>query len=185
SRHVSNSGLGAPDGYGGASWLASDGGQLVAGENGGYFNVIASPANDGTLPFAQVNAPPIWSLSSGIWGGKLFVASRFNLVTMDLSCAPIEADFTWYTMGTKVQFIDRTTFDSRKTDREWRWTIDGDPRVFTTRSPLIELDDYGSYEVTVEVTTDTGAVSATKTVEVQRPPDVNPQRRQAGRRVRP
>lgn len=184
-RHVANPGLGAPDGYGGASWLASDGEHLVAGENGGTFNVIGSPESDGTLPFVQLSAPPIWSLASGVWGGELLVASRFNLVTMDLSCAPIEADFTWYTMGTKVQLIDRTTFDSRKTDRQWRWTIDGDPRVFTARSPLIEFDDYGPYEVTVEVTTEAGTASATKTVEVQRPPDVNPQRRHSGRRVRP
>lgn len=147
-------------------WLASDGETVVAGDNGGPIHVIGSPDSGGLLPVIGVDPPRIWSHAGGVWDGRLYLAQQYKLTTMDLTCAPFEADFTWYSMGTQVRFIDRTAFYVWDINRQWQWTVGGDPEVYSSRSPLIEFPDVGSYQVTVEVTSTTGSVTATKTVEV-------------------
>jgi PKD repeat protein len=88
-------------------------------------------------------------------------------------------------MGTRVRFFDRTTFDDRGDDRFWTWTTDHDPATFSSRSPSIDFGEYGIYEVTMEVTTETGTSNVTKTIEVFEQPGLSGPTRQSGRRVAP
>jgi len=134
---------------------------------------MGSPDAGGVLPVVEVHGPPFWGYTGAISDHVLYIAGRFRVISMDLSCTPPQADFIWYPMGRNVRFIDRTTFDDRYDDRMWEWTISGDPRVFQSRSPLVEFDEYGAYQVTMYVTTETGTVSITKTIEVGPDPGGN------------
>ena len=101
---------------------------------------------------------------------------------MDLSCTPPETEFSWFQMGMSVQFIDETTWNGP--DRGWLWSFGG-PADSIHRNPLIDFENYGTYEVTMEVTTETGTSSVTKTVEVFEQPGLSGPTRQSGRRVAP
>lgn len=152
-------------------WLASNGNVVVGGANGGDLWIMRSPTTGDVIPMMDLQAPSGWGLRGGFFDGAFYQARGHNLAALDLGCDLPEPDFTWYQMGTQVRFIDRTTYDDWGDDRSWTWTTDHDPDPRSTRSPLIEFGQYGSFEVTMDAAVENGTVSVSKTVEVFERPE--------------
>lgn len=154
-------------------WLASDGDVVVGGANGGSLWIIRSPTTGDVIPMMDLQAPSGWGHRGGFFDGAFYQARGHNLAILDLGCDLPEPDFTWYGMGTKVRFIDRTTYDDWGDDRSWTWTTDHDPDPRSTRSPLIDFEEFETFDVTMDATVENGIVSVTKTIVVFEQPEAD------------
>jgi hypothetical protein len=171
----------------GALWLAGWNGGVVGGE---YWEVLFAecPAVGGAMDVTRVEMP-----KSGMWDGTvddgvLFLPARHSIDELDLSCSKPAADFAWYSMGTIVQLEDRTTLRDVYSNgylRRWRWTIDGRRPIEDQRAPLVDLLFPGRHTVTLEVSTELGVSSVTKTIEIPRQQGLSPLHRESGGRAAP
>lgn len=149
-------------------WLTAGNDVVVGGNQNHGIAVLKSPAAGDPIPYIDVVPPLGWGHRGGVFGNTFYQARGHNLTALDLGCSPLEPDFTWYSMGTLMCFIDRTTFADRshEPDRSWSWTTDNGLEVNYGRAAYINFGEYGTYEVTMEITTETGVFTVTKTVEV-------------------
>jgi len=126
-----------------------------------------------------------------IRNGTLYLVARHSLEELDLRCEAPDADFDWYQLGTTVQFDDRTTFfdsidlASGTYDRKWKWTFSNGRSREGLRSPMIDFKLPGVYTATLEVTTEMGTSTVTKTIEIPRQQGLSPDVRESGGRVSP
>lgn len=170
-----------------AEWLVSDGDTVVAGQLGPFMWIMKPPTDDDRVPVLEVVAPIGWNWRGEIVDQQLYLAKGNRLSTLDLSCTLPEADYSFYRMGTVVQFIDRTTFGDWGGDRDWLWTTSHESLIHKShwRSPRIDFKMPGVYDVTLEVTTEAGVSTVTKTIDVPRRRGLSPDLRPAGGRVAP
>ncbi len=173
----------------GSHWLASSDDGVAGGDYWELF--LAHCPADGEDLQPEVFSLPRSGMSGGaIRNGTLYLAARHSIDELDLQCEPPDVDFTWYQMGTKVRFDDRTTFFDRAVggyyhEREWKWTFSNGRRSENRRSPLIDFELPGVYTATLEVTTEMGTSVVTKTIEVPRQTGLSPSNRNSGGRVKP
>lgn len=170
-----------------ADWLTSYGDIVVGGQSGSFMWIMKLTEDDDRVQVLEVVAPMGWNWGGGIVDQELYLAKGDRLSTLDLSCTLPDADYSFYRMGTMVQFIDRTTYDDWGGDRSWRWTSSHDAQIHRPhwRSPLIDFGMPGNYDVTLEVTTEAGVSTVTKTIEVPLQPGLSGMTRQSGGRLGP
>lgn len=162
-------------------WLESEGDRVVGSSGTSVY--LISPA-----PYAEtIVLTELWSAQGigrgGVSGGVATFAGGNGLKTLDLGCRPPEPDFDWFQMGTQIQFIDRTTWAGPV--RDWVWVFSQEPYEAEPRNPLVDFAVSQTIEVTLQVETESGTGTVSKTVEVEDPPGLSGPTRASGGRVRP
>jgi len=170
----------------GTFWLAGSEG-LVAGGEYWELNLARCPVAGEELEVKSFTFPRSVTRRGSIQDGTLYLAAHHSIDELDLGCVQPEADFRWYQMGTAVQFEDRTTYDawSYVNDREWKWKFSNGRTAVGRMAPFIDFKLPGVYTATLEVTTEMGTSTVTKTIELPRQPGLSPENRQSGGRVVP
>lgn len=167
--------------YGVPSWLESEGDRVVGSDGTSVYLISPAPDSE-TFVLSE-----LWSAQGighgGVSGGVATFAGGNGLKILDLGCRPPEPDFDWFQMGTQIQFIDRTTWAGPV--RDWVWAFSQEPYEAEPRNPLVDFVEPGTIEVTLQVETESGTGTVTKTVEVVDPPGLSGPTRASGGRVRP
>lgn len=169
----------------GPFWLAGSDGVAAGGE---YWDLYLTSCPSAGEELRVITRSFSRSVTRGgsIQDGTLFLATPHSVDELELSCIQPEADFRWYPLGTSVQFEDQTTYDSYVgLERRWEWSFSNGITRTDRMAPLVDFGLPGVYTATLEVTTELGTSTVTKTIELPRQPGLSPENRQSGGRVAP
>jgi len=169
----------------GPFWLAGSDGVAAGGEYWDLY-LTSCPSAGEELRVTTRSSTRSVTRGGSIQDGTLYLATPHSVDELELSCIQPEADFRWYPLGTSVQFEDQTTYDSYVgLERRWEWSFSNGVTRTDRMAPLVDFGLPGVYTATLEVTTELGTSTVTKTIELPRQPGLSPGNRRSGDRVAP